>query len=466
VSAVLLTACGDFDWVRTGGGAVVLPPPQVLDEENLLADCTSMLKATNIAVAGTLKDIVVEVTAMSQHVTDLSAQDGATFSAVQSSVAAAVRGVSTLLDSFGNLASHFSTKLALERQLARSTDRSQSTDAVINQALTKILTNFERLVQALDENKGSLSAAAAYAVRGVPAAALAGGRNARPLEVKALQSRATRFMRTLLCDLPDSVPYAQALALVRGASSNPTARAASGGGLTRAGVGASEHQHPHSGMLSAEGASRMAGLEQEREHFKLECELLQMKLDRFEVVHSGRRSSNDDGDNATAADGGEGMAGGVQPSPAAVDSLQAADGAESARIRQHYEDRIKSLMAQLQFADSKAMSFHDECRSVAMRLEVMRHAQAKQGAEYQSVNITIAGLKADLESTKRNYEEQLSAMTEHVMTMNDQVQQKDRDIDVLMQQVKQGSKAKPGKSSNRKKKDEPQPDFPQFSRFG
>lgn len=55
----------------------------------------------------------------------------------------------------------------------------------------------------------------------------------------------------------------------------------------------------------------------------------------------------------------------------------------------------------------------------------MRNSQAKQGEEYKNVNGTIARLKEDLESTKRNYEEQLSAMTEHIMEMNDKLQQQD-----------------------------------------
>ena len=115
------------------------------------------------------------------------------------------------------------------------------------------------------------------------------------------------------------------------------------------------------------------------------------------------------------------------------------DGGDAARMRKYYEDRIASLSAKLQFADSKAVTFYDEARNVAMRYELLRHSQAKQDDKYKDVNETISGLKADLETTKRSYEEQLAAMSEHVMIMNDQLQEKNADISSLKAEAKQGA---------------------------
>jgi hypothetical protein len=80
-------------------------------------------------------------------------------------------------------------------------------------------------------------------------------------------------------------------------------------------------------------------------------------------------------------------------------------------------------------------------------------------------------LKADLESTKRNYEEQLSTLTEHLMTMNDQLQAKDKDMDGLRLQIKQGgSKSKSAGAAmasmlfSSKKTKPTDSDFPQFAK--
>lgn len=283
------------------------------------------------------------------------------------------------------------------------------------------------------------------------------------LEVQGLEERARRFMRTLLCDPPDSVPYAEALALKKsGGLSNAARRPARTESLTAS---------------SPELGAKLSELEQEREHYKLECELLKMKLTRFESVHgpadqlkNAESGSGNAGSRVGGEGGGGGGGGGAFASSGGV-GVRGMDEGEVERFREHYEGRIKSLMTQLQFADGKAVAFHDECRNIAMRFEVLRHSQAKQGEEYKSVNGTIAGLKADLESTKRNYEEQLSTMTEHVMMMNDQIQAKDAEIDSVRRQAKSSSGSGSGrswtsKSSSKKSKggDAAAVEFPSFSR--
>ena len=443
----------------------LLPHMQhAIEDENGFPDCTSMLKATNIAVVGALQDIVSEVSSMNTHVAAIGQQDKGSFSNTQNSVFAAVSGVSRILAAFTALASHFSTKLSQEQQLARSNDQSKSTDSMISQAMQSIVTTVEELVTILEENKSTLTAGTSYAVRGVPAASIGGPPS---LEVQGLEERARRFMRTLLCDPPDSVPYTEALALKRnsggsslgnGAARRPASRAES---LT---------------ISSPELGAKLSELEQEREHYKLECELLKMKLTRFESVHGSHADQVKNGLGAGANDGArgrDGAAAGRSASSGAGGAGRSVGGGvammgedEIERIREHYEGRIKSLMTQLQFADGKAVAFHDECRNIAMRFEVLRHSQAKQGEEYKSVNDTIAGLKADLESTKRNYEEQLSVMTEHVMMMNDQIQAKDVEIDAVRRQAKGGGSKSSwsSKGTSKKSKGGDALEFPSFSR--
>lgn len=420
-----------------------------LEEESTFPDCTAVLKATNTAVGRALGDAVREVESLGIHVAFLGAQDSGN---LQNSVLSAVGGLQNVSNAFAKLKDTFSTKIALEQQLPRSTQQSKSTDVMIHQAFSKLVSNFEALGKTLNDNIGSVAGGSSYATRGVPTNSFGAAGASKPLDVQALESRAVQFMQTLLCDPPDSVPYSDALSMAKGSH------------LPSHTMSSAQPLPP-----SIETSTRISQIEQEKEHFKLECQLLKMKLSRFEAVHDVagntlRGSTQQDNpapqptpsDQATAA--------------AMLSDLQSGD-AELNRIRQHYENRIKTLMTQLQFADGKAVAFYDECRNVSMRYELLRHNQAKQGEEYKSVNETIAGLRADLESTKRNYEEQLSAMTEHVMTMNDQLQEKDNEIQRAKVQMKSGGKqrgSKPpaSKPSKPSKKGKEAVEFPQFSKFG
>lgn len=137
----------------------LLPHMQhAIEDENGFSDCTSMLKATNIAVVGALQDIVTEVCSMNVHVAVIGQQDKTTFANTQASIFAAVGGVTSILAAFTALASHFSTKFSQEQQLSRSTEQSKSTDSMISQALQAIVTTMEELVKILDNNKAALTA--------------------------------------------------------------------------------------------------------------------------------------------------------------------------------------------------------------------------------------------------------------------------------------------------------------------
>jgi len=184
-------------------------------------------------------------------------------------------------------------------------------------------------------------------------------------------------------------------------------------------------------------------LEQDSEHQLLENQLLTMRLTALETTTATTASTV----TTPSVDS--------QPQNTSAQNGNSSDTG-SDQLRRHYEERIQQLAIQLRFADSKAVAYYDECRNTALRLEMLRNSQAKQGEEYKTVNGTIARLKEDLESTKRNYEEQLSTMTEHIMVMNDKLQQKDAEVDVAK------AKGKGKKKDVRARKPQFQDDGPQF----
>eukprot|EP00039_Didymoeca_costata_P028427 m.21015 g.21015 ORF g.21015 m.21015 type:complete len:788 (+) comp7011_c0_seq1:115-2478(+) len=404
-----------------------------LDEENKLADCTTLLLAANSGISSAWGNIVKEVRNINKYLTTFIGETGGS---AQKQLNGILFGLERVSAHHVALASNFGSKISLEQQLARSTDKSRSTDSMINQVLGKLVTNFESLTKLLQDNLGSISVGGTYAVRGVPMSP----EQSKSVEVESLKDRAKAFMRSLTCDAPDSVPYQDALALSRDVHLGPNKNSLDTGLSSNPDV-----------------AARISALEQEREHYILELELLKMKNDRLESVNSSSLSSPEKSVS--------------QPikTQMPMEAVPKSANGDIDLMRQHFEDRIRTLMTQLQFADGKAVAYYDECRSIALRYEKLRHTQAKQGEEYKNVNDTISELKEDLESTKRNYEEQLSAMTEHVMAMNDQLQQKDNDIDTLKRMIHQGGKSgssRTKQSSRKQTKEKDVSDVPNFSKFG
>eukprot|EP00041_Stephanoeca_diplocostata_P036212 m.1309645 g.1309645 ORF g.1309645 m.1309645 type:complete len:369 (+) comp24824_c0_seq30:351-1457(+) len=237
-----------------------------------------------------------------------------------------------------------------------------STATVIQTTLSKIAAAAEALGKCLSADGGVVSGSGQHAVRGVPAQAVEACTQLGL--VNELQVRAVGYMEKLRCDAPDTVPYTEALALKTGTTLNrlaPRATAASDSAVSAATIKSYQE--------------KIAVLEQEREHSVLECQLLQMRVQALE--------GDDDGSGrgrTTAPTGSSSVDVGGENGSSAPNSK------EISTIKKHYEERIQLLTTQLQFADSKAVTYYDECRSTALRLELLRTSQAKQGEEYKNVN--------------------------------------------------------------------------------
>ena len=90
-------------------------------------------------------------------------------------------------------------------------------------------------------------------------------------------------------------------------------------------------------------------------------------------------------------------------------------------IKQHYQAKRTQLLAQMKIADEKAVKYYEEYKKILAELEHVSqenqtHKQLLEEAKTQQNSAT-----SDLESTRRNYEDQMKLMTEHFMTLNDKV---------------------------------------------
>ncbi|NP_001007300.1 protein phosphatase 1 regulatory subunit 21 [Danio rerio] len=109
-------------------------------------------------------------------------------------------------------------------------------------------------------------------------------------------------------------------------------------------------------------------------------------------------------------------------------------------IKTHYMSRVSELTTQLQICDSKAVHFHAECRAVAKRLAMAERSRDTLGEELKLANQNITRLQDELSTTKRSYEDQLSMMSDHLCSMNETLSQQRETIDTLKLSAKGNAK--------------------------
>jgi len=136
--------------------------------------------------------------------------------------------------------------------------------------------------------------------------------------------------------------------------------------------------------------------EQAKEHWKLECQLLQMKLSKLK---------------------GE--------------ETNAGDNNEENLIENHIKTKIDELISEKLFADSKATHLYLECLALQKRLQYWEKCKNKAQEALKSAQNDIKDLKDDAKTTSLNYEDQLSLMSEHLANMNDRLTNQTDEIERL-----------------------------------
>ncbi|KAH8027897.1 hypothetical protein HPB51_011127 [Rhipicephalus microplus] len=144
-------------------------------------------------------------------------------------------------------------------------------------------------------------------------------------------------------------------------------------------------------------------LEEEKEHWMLEWQLLQAKYERQakDVLPVSGLSQ------------GEG------------------DGHDGQLIVDHFKARIKEMIRQNQLADSKAVYYYSECKALQKRLHLAEEQQLELERQLQDKQLALQQLRDEMRSTAHSYEDQLSTMSEHLASMNEKLTQQKDEIDAL-----------------------------------
>ena len=144
--------------------------------------------------------------------------------------------------------------------------------------------------------------------------------------------------------------------------------------------------------------------EQMKEHWKLECQLLQMKLDKAKPASD--EQAEDHGDHGED------------------------------KSNKLFKARLDELVAEKLHSDSKAAHFYLECLALQKRVKFWEKTKRKAETELAAAAADIQTLKDEATTTATNYESQLSMMSEHVANMNDKLTFQTDEIERLKFELK------------------------------
>ncbi|XP_068224405.1 protein phosphatase 1 regulatory subunit 21-like isoform X1 [Palaemon carinicauda] len=190
-------------------------------------------------------------------------------------------------------------------------------------------------------------------------------------------------------------------------------------------------------------SSKLSQLEAEREHWRLEHQLLQCKLQKVtkrvkqleQQLKGDTASSEGDTDQTHARE----HSASVISNTSYVGEVQSSEGVPDERekdIRNHFTSRCSHLYMQLTSALSQASLYQNECESLMKRLVVSEENQTSTEVEVDKQRENVSHLKETLQTTSRNYEEQISTMSDHLADLNERIANQTEYIEQLKYEIK------------------------------
>ena len=111
--------------------------------------------------------------------------------------------------------------------------------------------------------------------------------------------------------------------------------------------------------------------------------------------------------------------------------LSMQDREREGALKQHFNTQKAQLLSRLEEVDEKALKYHQEYAKLCEALAQARAEIQVQEEQIASSQVVQAKASSDLESTRRNYEDQMRLMTEHFMSLNDKVGKQEDSLERL-----------------------------------
>ncbi|XP_014680095.1 PREDICTED: protein phosphatase 1 regulatory subunit 21-like isoform X1 [Priapulus caudatus] len=359
-----------------------LLPYQLLsiEEESKASTCTKALKEKNSELHNAVAKLLTALTRVDSCLALLGHQSEQSCDFVRANQPRMLEQlaltVQDLNDKVKDLSKVYKSKILLEHQLPTASKKLRTTNECLVSSLISLVTCTGKISTFLASNLVFLKST-------IPR----DGHRALPIG-GALRQQAAEYMKLLNRPVRESIPYETAVSNSRTLQSCSESR---------------ENLSQQVTYLT----ERISKLEQEKEHWMLEAKLLQIRLEKMisdapnfvQPASDTAQQQHQQKDNNTD-----------------VASSSSDYHMRETLIRTHFNDRISAISQDLQLADSKSVLFHAELKTLHRRLQLAE-------CERDQLIVQVSSLKDELQTTTKNYEGQLSMMSDHLCTMNDKLTQ-------------------------------------------
>nr|XP_054758358.1 protein phosphatase 1 regulatory subunit 21-like isoform X1 [Lytechinus pictus] len=345
-----------------------LLPYQLLsiEEECRLSTCSQTLESRNMELHSSLQRMSSVFTTVESYVSLLASASTTSCECPQANFKTIfeklAESLTNLYEVMKDLSKNYNFKVSLEHQLPIASQKLKTTDECVVSSLISLVTCTGKISNFMKTNLDFFKSPVGY---GNSKGSSTGGQSTSPC-VPLLRQRAVAYMAALNKPCPETVPYYTAVQNQRILLSSTESKE----GLAQ---------------QVASSSSRIARLEQEKEHWVLEAQLLQIKYDR-EI-----QQKEENGEKSTELEGALKGQGGptirqslsqnkIPPSTSAskpndivqdTSMLGSADklamdfggSDETSRenmIKSHYTSRLSELTTHQQICDSKGVNFSAE----------------------------------------------------------------------------------------------------------
>ncbi|XP_022101268.1 protein phosphatase 1 regulatory subunit 21-like [Acanthaster planci] len=432
-----------------------------LEEECALSTCPQTLESRNMELHASFKKLTAALAKLDTYLAVLAAVSTQSCDYPQANHRMFFEKLSECCQNLSNVmkdvSKNYNFKVSLEHQLPTASQKLRTTDECVVSSLISLVTCTGKIANFTKSNLEFLSTPPGFRTRGhtfIGTSQFEGAISSPA--VTALRQKAVNYMTALSKPCPDSVPYERALRNQRILLSSTESQT----GLAQ---------------QLAKTSEKMSQLEQDREHWKLEAQLVQIKLTKESqkcVVLEAELKRLRSGGKVTSPIDQESMVAQAMAKAVEVDTIPSrapakgktepqvdtsmlgqlegitmdfGESDETSRenlIKSHYTTRLAQLTAQRQVVDGKVVNFSSECRALQKRLALAEKAKEKHVEELQTAHKNVTQLQDELQTTTRSYESQLSMMSEHLCSMNEKLTAQKDQIDALKLAAKPNKKGK------------------------
>ncbi|KAH3853404.1 protein phosphatase 1 regulatory subunit 21-like [Dreissena polymorpha] len=418
----------------------ILLPYQLLslEEECAVSSCTSTLQGKNMDLHRSLKKLNAIFNKLDTVTNLLAAQSSKTCGHSPNNhprmFVMLCDNLRYLHEAVKEVSKHYNGKVSLEHQMPTATQRLKTTDECVVSSLISLVTSTNKLSTFLSGNQEFFKQRAGYRTRGSSVGTEHANHAIRsnPVVVNFRQ-RAAQYITSLTKPCPESVPHHIAVQNRKVLLSSAESRE----GLAK---------------QIETFQQKVSRLEQEKEHWMLEHQLLKIKLEHEEQKSRKLESELETASRVEAVTSIHDNIEAPKPVRKGTDSDKRLDvsmlgkldastkttaGVDSREllIKNHFTTRINELTQQIQLSDSKCVSFHAEVRALHKQIIMAERSKKQAEDELKAMSQTYAQLKDELSTTSKNYESQLSMMSDHLAGMNEKLTTQKDEIDELKSQI-------------------------------